>query len=67
MTWHSMMPVCKIRGRRSSCSGLERGEAIRDYLLLASRYGTWDRIGLISMGRGRIAGSKVGIGAAIMV
>ena len=56
MTWHRMA-VCKIRGRRSSCSGLERsGEAIRDYLLLASGYGTWDRIVWISMVRGGIAG-----------
>ena len=63
-----MMPMmCKIRGRRSSCSGLERGEAIRDYLLLASGYGTWDRIGLISMGRRGIAGGKVGIRAPIML
>ena len=65
MTWNSMMSMCKIRGRRSSCSSLEWGEAIRDYLLLTSGYGTWNRIGLISMGRRRIAGSKVSIGGPI--
>lgn len=66
VAWHSMMSVCEIRGRGSSCRGLEWGEAIRNHLLLASGYGAWDRIGLIGM-RSRVAGGKMGIWTAIMM
>ena len=66
MTWHSMMPVREIRGRRSSCRGLVWGKAIRDHLLMPSRYSTWGRIGLIGMRRG-VAGSEMGIRTAIVL